>query len=77
MKLKAMKKAYNAICEAYETGNIKQHGFKTAYDLYEAKYNFIGLRDQGSACTVSEDRAQFFKRCGFTVKPYGIGWNIK
>ena len=77
MKLKAMKKAYNAICTAYETGELKKHGFKTPYDLYEARYTFIGIRDIGSACTLSAENADFFKKCGFTVKPHGIGWNIK
>lgn len=77
MKLKAMKKAYNAICEAYETGNLKKHGFKTPLDLYEARYIFIGLRDQGTANTLAANEADFFKSCGFTVKPAGIGWMIK
>ena len=76
MKLKAMKKAYNAICEAQETGNIKKHGFKVPYDLYEARDNFICLRDQGTATTISEEVAGFFKSCGFTVKAHGIGWKI-
>ena len=77
MKLKAMEKAYNAICAACDTGNLKKHGFKTPFDVYEAKYIFIGIRDAGTACTLCEETANFFRRCGFTVKPAGIGWNIK
>lgn len=77
MKLKAMKKAYEAIYTAYDTGNLKQHGFKTPLDLYEAKYIFAWILDTGTANTLMADTADFFKRCGFSVKPQGIGWNIK
>lgn len=50
----------------------------TLYDYYEVKQILCRLSNlKGKAETMCVNVATWFTRAGFTVKPKGIGWEVK